>query len=63
MNILEIAKECGACRIFSKTEERWALNGNEVIEAFAAAISAKAIDDYKSSLVPVQNILWSVNNV
>ena len=55
MNIIEIANECGFVLEWLPTKPKVSLLycSPEQLEAFAAAISAKAIEDYKASLVPV----------
>jgi hypothetical protein len=50
MNIFEIAKECG---FENDAGYNSLLISVEQLEAFAAAIYAKAIEEYKASLVPV----------
>lgn len=57
MNILELAKECGAAPLFCKTHEEWALTGNKKIEKFAHAV----IEDYKAELVPVAWIVLDMH--
>lgn len=63
MNILDIAKESGIIAIPQQPYEyaevmyhpsdMYNLVNDKTINAFAAAISAKAIEEFKASLVPV----------
>ena len=64
MNILEIAKEYATITDLALAHEVikrncYLFKTSMHLEAYAAAISAKAIEDYKKSLVPVYGIVDS----
>jgi len=66
MNILDIAKECGATRVVDRFDVPFQTYDiafdSEQLQAFAAAISAKAIEDYKESQVAIEFIDYTTDS-